>query len=129
MSSEFRPDRVRLAIMVIRKSGVSKEEFSRYWAEVDGPLFASLDIAKRSLLKYEQGHCNTTVFRSLQAAGMKVVECDGMVVFEAESYEKITEVLRSDEWQKVVVPDAEKFLDFGEAQFLPLDLVTLIDKA
>ncbi|KAJ7749714.1 hypothetical protein B0H16DRAFT_1551135 [Mycena metata] len=129
MTSSFRTDRVRLAILVKRKPGTSKEEFSRYWAEVHGPLFASLPIAKSSIMKYEQAHANTAALQSLQAAGLKALEGDGMVIFEAESYEKIIEVMRSDDYQKIVIPDAEKFMDLGESQVLPVDLVTLIDKA
>ncbi|KAJ7016554.1 hypothetical protein C8F04DRAFT_1160761 [Mycena alexandri] len=126
--SPFRTDRVRLAILVKRKPGIDKEEFSRYWAEVHGPLFASLEIAKRSIMKYEQAHCNAAALQALRAAGMKVLEWDGMVIFEAETYEKIIEVLRSDDYHKIIIPDAQKFMDLGEAQFMPVDLVTLIDK-
>jgi hypothetical protein len=54
MSYTFRPDRVRLAILMKRKPGMSKEEFSRYWAEVHSPLFTSLDIVKANIVKYEQ---------------------------------------------------------------------------
>jgi hypothetical protein len=54
MSYTFRPDRVRLAVLIKRKPGMSVEEFGRYWAEVHGPLFTSLDIVKKNLVKYEQ---------------------------------------------------------------------------
>ncbi|KAJ6468121.1 hypothetical protein C8R47DRAFT_1151915 [Mycena vitilis] len=92
MSYAIRTDRVRLILLVKRKPGVSKEEFSRHWTEVHGPLFAGLDIVKKNLLKYEQAHRNDKIAESLQAGGLAVAEWDGMVVFEGESYEKVMEV-------------------------------------
>lgn len=49
-----RADRVRLVAFLYRKEGTSSEEFSTYWRETHAHLFASLAIAKRNILKYEQ---------------------------------------------------------------------------
>jgi hypothetical protein len=46
--------RVRLYCTMHKKDGMSQEEFYRYWHDVHGQLFASLDIVKKNLLKYEQ---------------------------------------------------------------------------
>jgi hypothetical protein len=43
MSFTIRTDRVRLAMLCKRKAGTTKEEFSRYWREVHGPLLVALD--------------------------------------------------------------------------------------
>ena len=50
----FRTDRVRLAVLMAPKPGLSFEEFDRYWLDVHANVFASIAIAKRNLLKYEQ---------------------------------------------------------------------------
>ncbi|KAJ6571157.1 hypothetical protein B0H19DRAFT_1129310 [Mycena capillaripes] len=118
---------------------------NRYWMEVHGPLFASLDIAKANLLKYEQvcssptesssrfaelvhkAHTNDQMLQSISKAGFKVAEWDGMAIFEAESYEKLMEIFTNEEFLKVVIPDAGKVMDASDLQFMPLDLITPVD--
>ena len=50
----FRKDRVRLAVLMAPKPGLSFEEFDRYWLNVHANVFSSIAIVKRNLLKYEQ---------------------------------------------------------------------------
>ena len=50
----LRQDRVRLAVLMAPKPGLSFEEFDRYWLDVHAKVFSSIAIAKRNLLKYEQ---------------------------------------------------------------------------
>ena len=38
------------------------------------------------------------------------------------------EVFTDEEYQKVVIPDEEKFLDRSKASVIPTDLVTMIDE-
>jgi hypothetical protein len=39
------------------------------------------------------------------------------------------QVIQNQEFQSVVMNDAEKFSDVSEARFVPLDLITPIDKS
>ena len=50
----IRKDRVCLIVLMAKKSGLTDEEFSKYWHEVHGPLFASLEIVKKNITLYEQ---------------------------------------------------------------------------
>ena len=50
----IRTDRVRLAGLLKKKEGLTREEFLSYWLGHHGPLFSSLDIVKTNLSKYEQ---------------------------------------------------------------------------
>lgn len=50
----LRTDRVRLAVLMAPKPGLSFEEFDRYWLDVHAKVFSSIAIAQRNLLKYEQ---------------------------------------------------------------------------
>ena len=58
----LRTDRVRLAVLMAPKPGLSFEEFDRYWLDVHAEVFSSIAIAKRNLLKYEQV-CISTLLR------------------------------------------------------------------
>ena len=49
-----RKDRVRLVGFMAKKEGLTDAEFFKYWHEVHGPLFASLEIVKKNLTLYEQ---------------------------------------------------------------------------
>lgn len=60
--SASRPGRYRVSLLVTPKAEVSREEFHRYWAEHHVPLFRSLPIVKKNLLKYEQV-CTPASFR------------------------------------------------------------------
>ncbi|KAJ7634693.1 hypothetical protein FB45DRAFT_1025623 [Roridomyces roridus] len=127
-STTIRTDRVRLAILLIRKPGTTVEEFRRHWAEVHGPLIGSIEIVKKNILKYEQAYPNAELTAGLKAGGANVpsLEWDGMAIFEAESYAKIT--LKSDEFKELAAADADKFLNATEMRFIPLDLITVVDK-
>ncbi|KAF8184646.1 kinase-like domain-containing protein [Mycena galopus ATCC 62051] len=117
----YRTDRVRLIVLFARKSNLSKEEFHKYWLETHGPLFSSLDAVKNNLLKYEQGHVNGTVVQQLaQMMGAPVTEWNGMAIFEGESLAKIFEVFQSEQYQKIIVPDEENFIDRTKFQMIPL---------
>ncbi|KAF8206286.1 hypothetical protein K438DRAFT_1816945 [Mycena galopus ATCC 62051] len=119
----YRTDRVRLVILVKRKPGLSKEEFQKYWSETHGPLFASLDIAKKKLFKYEQAHTNHAVLEQMaQMTGAPIP--DGMVC-----YANIFEVCVAKRGMEgVIFPDSEVFMDTQTLQMLPLDLITVLDK-
>lgn len=53
---------------------------------------------------------------------------DAMVIFEAESYDKILEVLSSKEYKEQAVPDEEKFIDRSSTQLLATDLAPIMPK-
>ncbi|KAJ7649380.1 hypothetical protein DFH06DRAFT_1326110 [Mycena polygramma] len=129
MSFAVRTDRARIAILMTRKPGTSKEEFGRYWTEVHGPQFIALDIVKAKLLKYEQGHVNTEMSDRLRTAGLPVPDYDGLAILEAKSHKDLMEVVGSEEFQTVVKGDAANFLDGEKIQVMPLDIITVIDEA
>jgi len=123
----FRQDRVRLLALLKRTPSLSKEEFSKYWVETHANLLLSVPIVQKNLLKYEQAHANDAIAQNLRQAGLPISEWDGMAVFEAESYDKIMEVLRDPEYIKVVIPDGHNFLEWDKTVLLPLDLATIFD--
>ncbi|KAF8186576.1 hypothetical protein K438DRAFT_2153255 [Mycena galopus ATCC 62051] len=59
--------------------------------------------------------------------GAPVTEWDGMSIFEGESFAKIFEVFQSEQYQKIIVPDEENFIDRTKFQMIPFDLHTALD--
>ncbi|KAJ7634691.1 hypothetical protein FB45DRAFT_472101 [Roridomyces roridus] len=127
-STTIRTDRVRLALLLNRKTGTTVEEFRRYWAEVHGPLIASIEIVKKNLLKYEQAYPNAELQAALKAGGANVpdLDWDGMAILEAESYAKIVETMQNEEFKNLGMADVDKFV--SEMRLIPLDLLTVVDK-
>ena len=50
-----------------------------------------------------------------------------MAIFEAKSYERLFEIFSDEEYEKIVVPDEEKFLDRGKSVAFPLDIIPIFD--
>ncbi|KAK7033231.1 hypothetical protein R3P38DRAFT_788641 [Favolaschia claudopus] len=131
LSMSYRTDRVRLVVLLKRKPTMTREDFQSHWAGSHCALFISLEIVKKNLLKYEQAHTSNTALQQFSHALRTPIpesEWDGMVIFEAESYAKILEIFQSEEYQRIVEPDAESILDRPNCQILSLGLITVIDK-
>ncbi|KAF5365115.1 hypothetical protein D9758_011027 [Tetrapyrgos nigripes] len=105
-----------------------REEFDRYWLEHHSQLFLSLDIVKKNVLKYEQLHINQQTKALLQSLGVALIECDGVGLIEAETYDKIFEVFNDAQFKALIEPDEENFLDRSKTRSIPLDFVAFIDK-
>ncbi|KAI0700881.1 hypothetical protein BC835DRAFT_1265684 [Cytidiella melzeri] len=126
----MQPERVRISVLFYPAPHVSNEQFRRYWLQEHGRTFMSLDIVKKNLTKYEQFHFDIDVNSNLSAA-MNTAPSPywGMCVFEAESYEKITEVLSHPEYTRVVFPDEKNFIDRGRSQVISGKFVTVFERA
>ncbi|KAI8994043.1 hypothetical protein BD414DRAFT_411737 [Trametes punicea] len=125
---EMRKDRFRAVGLLVKKQGMTDDEFYRYWHMVHGPLFAGMEISKKNLLKYEQHHYTTAFDEAFKAVGFDLVPYRGLAIFEAESYEKLLEVFGSEEYKRVIVPDEAKFLDRPKTGFFIGPIVDYIDR-
>ncbi|KAI0829730.1 hypothetical protein BC628DRAFT_1062466 [Trametes gibbosa] len=125
-----RTDRYRVVGLLSKKPELSDEEFFTHWREVHGPLFTSLDIVKKNILKYEQHHYTGIFNAAVSAHGYALTQDRiGLAVFEAESYEKILEVFNSEEYKRTVYLDEVNFMERDKSVFFPGSLVTFIDRA
>ncbi|KAI0737359.1 hypothetical protein C8Q80DRAFT_1115427 [Daedaleopsis nitida] len=122
--------RVGVIALLAKKDGMSDADFFKHWHEVHGPLWANLEITKKNILKYEQvPPLRPAVDAAIRAWGgaMPASTYKGVAVVEAESYEKIFEALKSDEWMAVGPADEAKFLDRSKTMFIPGPVFTFID--
>ncbi|KAI0769380.1 hypothetical protein BD413DRAFT_604961 [Trametes elegans] len=125
-----RTDRVRLAVLMAPKPGLSFEEFDRYWLNVHANIFSSIAIAKKNLLKYEQFHLDPAYESVIEAQSLAKSKSRfrGIAIFEATSLDKIFEVFQDEEYLRVVVPDENNFFDHENAQILAGPFASIIDK-
>ncbi|KAG5644108.1 hypothetical protein DXG03_009127 [Asterophora parasitica] len=131
MSYEVRTDRVRVIIFLKQNSKrpriTSKEELGRSWIEGHTERFKTLDIVKKTGVKYDLVLIDDKLFTAPQSLGARLTaldEWDGLAIYEAESQEKIFEVLQSEEYQRVIGTYEQKFVIRSECPVLPLDLYT-----
>ncbi|KAK7051492.1 hypothetical protein VNI00_004466 [Paramarasmius palmivorus] len=124
----LRTDRVRLLIFVKRKDEMNFDDWSRYWLETHGPIFANTQAAKENIIRYEQLHVNQHAKQILQERGYKVPDFDGVVMFEVESLENLNDLLTSEEWSQKVMPDADKIFEQEGNSSAVYGLSTLHDR-
>ncbi|KAM0802527.1 hypothetical protein BDR22DRAFT_103772 [Usnea florida] len=123
----FRPDRVRLIVLLYRKKGLGVEEFQRGWRDDFAPIISGVPIFKKNLLTYEQCHVNGEALKELETKGFPLEGCDGIAIYEALSYEKLFECLNDEEFRKVVGPEEEKLLDESKSLAFPVDIMSIFD--
>ncbi|KAI0330151.1 hypothetical protein GY45DRAFT_1324034 [Cubamyces sp. BRFM 1775] len=125
--------RFRMTILAAPKDGVSQEEFSTYLKEKHAPLFLSIAISKRNLLKYEQFHVDSKLTTTLNASadwhesGSTHPKFWALAVLEAESPEKILEIFQDEEYLRVVAPDESVVCDRAGSYILAGYYVTLFE--
>ncbi|KAI9848500.1 MAG: hypothetical protein M1838_000500 [Thelocarpon superellum] len=122
-------DRVRVHVFFYRKPGLTQEEFHHYWRNTHSKIFGDLPIVRKNLIKYEQTHYFNDAAQAAQKDGFPVADYDGIVIFDVSSYDKFTEVLASKEYNEIVVPDEEKFLDRKRYVAYPTRVVTVFDNS
>jgi len=94
---------VKIIVMLKRKSGITMEEFSKYWYEEHGPLVLTI---MPGVKKYIQNH-------TVRLTGGEEPRFDGVVELwfdDLESSHKMSDWYFGDEG-KVLRDDEEKFMD------------------
>jgi len=117
-------DRVRIISFVKKRDDLSQEEFERKWLQ-HAAIFRSIAIVKKNVFKYEQMHKNHEAYKSMPGTAP---HCDGIVLFELESFEKFFAIFEDEEYKNVVVPDELTFIDRPKCTILPMNFATPIDR-
>ncbi|KAL0069467.1 hypothetical protein AAF712_003502 [Marasmius tenuissimus] len=112
MPKEIRADRVRILIFVKRKEGTTQEEFDRYWLHEHSKLYSKFVANKKNPLIYEQLHVNQEEREKMKKHGVPVLNYDGVVSFDVDSFQGFEDVL-DDEYWNVIVPDEAEFSNRG----------------
>ncbi|KAJ9144234.1 hypothetical protein NKR23_g6237 [Pleurostoma richardsiae] len=107
-----------LTILIKKLDHLSHEEFHNYWSKSHPSTFLSVGIVRSNVKKYVQFHINQNVSASLAEAGLPVSEWDGGVEMWAEDLGDLMAVFQDEEYNRVVVPDEQRFLKRSEAKMM-----------
>ncbi|TKA76773.1 hypothetical protein B0A49_08383 [Cryomyces minteri] len=109
---------VRLTILIKKVESISDEDFHIYWSKSHPRIFLSVKIVQEKVVKYNQFHVNRDVMNALASHGLPAAEYDGGVNLWANSVEDLMAVFQDDEYNRVVVPDENSFLQRHEAKMM-----------
>ncbi|KAJ6567829.1 hypothetical protein B0H10DRAFT_2110413 [Mycena sp. CBHHK59/15] len=123
MSSLPRKDRVRIMAFLKKRDGLANDEFAARWLDY-AEIFRELEIVKANILRYEQTYANDRFLEKFRAAGMKTAEFDAVAVLGARAMRRFS----SEEYAQKLAHLQTAFLDPDSLQWLPVDIVPIIDK-
>ena len=106
---------IKISELLVRKSGMSRDEFQNYWRRVHGPLVMSIPEIRQYVTKYVQSHTLPDWFPFL--AGDEPLY-DGVAEIWCEGIEDAQRMFAEPKFRALVSPDETKFLEPGGAVIL-----------
>ncbi len=104
---------IKLCILVPRRKDLTREEFSDFWKNVHGPLFASQPDVKKHVRRYIQAH---STGQSL--AQFPTAPYDGIAEIWFDSLEDITAVFGTQNYLDNIAPNEAEFIDRENIQWI-----------
>ncbi|KAG7100199.1 hypothetical protein E1B28_001974 [Marasmius oreades] len=123
----FRTDRFRVLVFIKKRPDITTEEFNRYWLDEHTRVSLKFAGTKETVLKYEQLHVNQEEKARLKKIGEQVLDYDGVVMFDTDSFEKFGALLNGEEYIKDVLPDEEKFVTREECIVVRANIAPIVD--
>jgi len=106
---------VKVTILLVRKKGMSREEFQDYWRAIHGPLVMNIPENRRHVRKYVQSHTLSDWFPFLAGEGPLY---DGAAEIWCDSLEEALEMFAEPKYRELIYPDELKFLDLNNRVIL-----------
>jgi len=100
-----------------RKPGLTRDQFSRHWREVHGPLIANNPMLSKYIMRYVQHHC----VPSTGLAGVGELDYDGFSESWFRSLESRKEMYALPHFQSEIVGDEKKFIDMAATRVVMFD--------
>ncbi|KAK1236159.1 hypothetical protein PQX77_000601 [Marasmius sp. AFHP31] len=125
--NNLRTDRVRTVVFLKKREDVTIEEFSRYWLDRHSKVLLDFARGKAGIIKYEQLHVNQAEKGRLKKMGVPVLDYDGAVLFDSESFDAMNTAFSTDDYVQKVIPDELKFIDREKCVVLRLNIASIVD--
>ena len=113
---------LKLNVFLTKKSGITLEQFSKYWKEIHGPLLMSQPEIVASTRKYIQ----------LYSTGIGLSEVpeapyDGIAEVWVDDLNGAAAIFTSDSYNNIIAPDEANFLD-REKTFIMYGTETVVSE-
>ncbi|KAJ7582158.1 hypothetical protein C8J56DRAFT_1168184 [Mycena floridula] len=103
---------IRITGAFKHRPDISFEEFEDIWTN-HAKVFNSIKYVQNNIIRYTQ----KDVGAPLREIGLENVnQFDGIGHFDVESVDVYLNLLKDEDYLRVVVPDAQRFLDIGSVQ-------------
>lgn len=106
---------VKVMACLKRRSGMSSEEFRRYWRDVHGPLVRSVPEFTRHVRRYVQSHAVSDHVPGVPTAPSPF---DGVAELWFDSLEDAARAYAEPRFHEILLPDGLKFFDPEGCVFL-----------
>ena len=104
---------IKVSIYVVRRPGITPDEFNDHWKNTHAPLLLTLPEFTSRVRRY----IRQEVVRDLPGE-LPVLEYDGVAELWFDKPEDFFELMQSPVYEETVVPDEEKFLDRSKTVLL-----------
>ncbi|MGO9047019.1 MAG: EthD domain-containing protein [Xanthobacteraceae bacterium] len=116
---------IKIAELLVRKSGMSRAEFQDYWRRVHGPLVMSITEIRRHVAKYVQSHTLPYWYPFLAGEGPLY---DGIAEVWCDGIEAAQRMFAEPKFQELVSPDEKKFLEVTQTVILAVTEHTIYQR-
>jgi uncharacterized protein (TIGR02118 family) len=97
---------IKLSILMVRRTDLTFEQFTRHWREIHGPLFAAQPETKQYVRRYIQDHVTGDAL-----PGATVSDFDGIAEIWFDDISGAKAFFESDGYIQNIIPDEEAFMD------------------
>ncbi|KAJ7582231.1 hypothetical protein C8J56DRAFT_1168228 [Mycena floridula] len=102
---------VHITVSLKRRPDISFEEFDEIWTN-HAKVFTGIKYVQDNFIRYTQFHVKKDLGAPFVELGMaNVNEFDGMAHFDVERVDVFVNLMKDEEYLRVVVPDEDRFLD------------------
>ncbi|KAJ7582215.1 hypothetical protein C8J56DRAFT_957246 [Mycena floridula] len=107
---------VHITVSLKRRPDISFEEFDEIWTN-HAKVFSGIKYVQDNFIRYTQFRIKKDLGAPFLAAGRKNVNTfDGIAHFEMESVDVFVNLVKDEEYLRVVVPDEDRFVDRASVQ-------------
>ena len=111
---------VKVSVVIQRKAGMTREEFSRYWKDEHGPLALRQHDFIRHIKKYVQCH---QIMEGRDTGSL--AKYDGIVELWADSLDEVNRAFASPGYTTKIQPDEKNFCDDTNVVIMVTEEVTM----
>ncbi|KAJ7582204.1 hypothetical protein C8J56DRAFT_1056350 [Mycena floridula] len=102
---------VHITVSLKHRPDISFEEFDEIWTN-HAKVFTGIKYTQDNVIRYTQFHVKKDLGAPFLEFGMaNVNEFDGIAHFDVERVDVLVNLMKDEEYLRVVVPDEDRFLD------------------